>query len=127
MIPTRRNVLICDDDPMIRAALADLLRIELAVEDITLAADADEAIELAQRLAPSVAVLDCRMPGGGGGRAAREIRLRSPHTKILAFSAQSDVHSRTEMRIAGATEYVTKGTTNAEIVDAVRRLLPAQP
>jgi DNA-binding NarL/FixJ family response regulator len=120
--PASLSVLISDDDPMIREALRDVLQAEPDLEVVAVARDTDEAIALAERHAPAVAVLDVRMPGGGGSRAAREIRLRSPGTRILAFSAYGDIGVADEMTSVGVTEYLLKGVTNAEIVAAIRRL-----
>ncbi|WP_059011150.1 response regulator [Streptomyces specialis] len=117
----RVTILVCDDDAMIREALCDVLREERDFEVVGAAADADEAIELATQHQPGVAVVDFRMPGGGA-RAAREILLRSPGTRVLTFSAHADFGAVEEMRRAGVTEYLLKGVPNTEIVATVRRL-----
>ncbi len=114
------RVLISDDDPMIRDALREVLEAEPDIAVVAVAADADEAIALAVRHSPVVAVLDVRMPGGGP-RAAREILQRSPGTRVLAFSAYDDSGTVAEMAHAGTVEYLLKGTPNTEIVAAVRR------
>lgn len=116
------RVLISDDDPMIRDALRDVLESEADIAVVAVARDAEEAITLAERHSPAVAVLDVRMPGGGGPRAAREILQRSPGTRILAFSAYDDVNTVAEMTQAGISEYLMKGAPNVEIIAAVRRV-----
>jgi len=115
------RVMVCDDDPMIREALSEVLEAEPDLIVVGAAADADEAIALAGELAPEVIILDVRMPGGGGPRAAREILYRAPRTRILAFSAYDDSGTVAEMTRAGVVEYLLKGTPNTEIVAAVRR------
>jgi DNA-binding NarL/FixJ family response regulator len=120
-VHTVLRVLISDDDPMIRDALRDVLEAEPDIEVVGTAGDADEAIELAGEHAPAVVVLDVRMPGGGGPRAAREILRRRPGTRILAFSAYDDSGTVAEMMRAGSVEYLLKGASNTEIVAAVRR------
>lgn len=116
------SVVISDDDPMIGDALREVLDSEPDFTVVAVARDADEAIALVERHTPAVVVLDVRMPGGGGARAAREIRLRSPDTGILALSAYSDTGVVAEMRRAGVSEYLVKGVPNREIVAAVRRV-----
>jgi DNA-binding NarL/FixJ family response regulator len=116
------RVLISDDDEMIRAILKELLDEEPDIAVVAVAGDADEAIRLAEHHRPAVAVLDVRMPGGGGARAAREIARCSPDTAILAFSAYADRASMAGLAAAGVTEYLVKGVPNAKIVEAVRRL-----
>ncbi|MEV4599807.1 response regulator transcription factor [Amycolatopsis sp. NPDC049253] len=116
------RVVISDDDDMIRDALREVLDEQPDIEVVGVGRDADDAITLAERHRPAVAVLDVRMPGGGGARAAREIAARCPGTAVLAFSAYSDHASMASLESAGAVEYLTKGVPNREIVAAVRRL-----
>jgi DNA-binding NarL/FixJ family response regulator len=121
-IDGKLTILISDDDALIREVLREVLDAEPDLVVIAVGSDAEEAIALAELHAPAVAILDVRMPGGGGARAAREIRQRSPGTRIIAFSAYDEVAAVDEMRRAGVTEYVVKGVPNAEIITAVRRL-----
>jgi DNA-binding NarL/FixJ family response regulator len=121
-VTARLRLLICDDDLMIRDALRDVVDAEPDLEVVAVAKDTDEAITLAEHHQPAVAVLDIRMPGGGGNRAAREIRHLSPSTQILAFSAYDDTDAITQMRLVGVTEYLTKGAPNVEILATIRRL-----
>ena len=118
-VPLR--VLVADDDPMIRLALSEVLEAEADLQVVAIAEDALQAVDLAQTHNPDVAVLDVRMPGGGGAHAAREIRVRSPRTQLLAFSAYDDSGTVNELKRLGVREYLIKGVTNAEIVAAVRR------
>ncbi|TQM85519.1 response regulator receiver domain-containing protein [Saccharothrix saharensis] len=122
MTDAKLRVVISDDDPMIRDALREVLDAEPDFEVVAVARDADEAIELVERHSPAVVVLDVRMPGGGGGRAAREIRLRWPNTGILALSAFTDRETFREFQSAGVGEHLVKGASNSDIVAAVRRL-----
>ncbi|MGB3438301.1 MAG: response regulator transcription factor [Actinophytocola sp.] len=115
------RVLVADDDPMIRLALSEVLAAETDLQVVAIAEDAVQAVDLAVTHSPDVAVLDVRMPGGGGSHAAREIRLHSPRTQLLAFSAYDDSGTVDELKRLGVREYLVKGVTNAEIVAAVRR------
>jgi DNA-binding NarL/FixJ family response regulator len=121
----RLTVLIGDDEPMIRDVVREVLEAEPDFDVVAVAGDAEEAIRLAERHRPAVAILDVRMPCGGGIRAAREIRWRSPRTRIMAFSAYGDLAVVEDMRSAGAAEYLLKGVPNADLVAAVRRLAAA--
>ncbi|MGC9961839.1 MAG: EAL domain-containing protein [Acidimicrobiales bacterium] len=113
------RVLVADDDPEMRAVLADVVNSDPRLKLIGLAQDAVEAINLARRYEPDVALLDVKMPGGGGGVAAREIHLAAPATAILAFTAHEDETSVSEMLTAGATSYLVKGTSPQRILDAI--------
>lgn len=58
------RVLVADDDPALLDSIASLLEDESAFELVGTAADAEEAIALALRLRPDVALIDVRMPAG---------------------------------------------------------------
>ncbi|UUV31696.1 response regulator transcription factor [Amycolatopsis roodepoortensis] len=120
--PPRLRVLVADDNPVIGDALRALLDSEPDIEVVAVAVDAGEAVALAELLVPEVALLDVRIPGGGGAWMAREIRRRVPHTRLMAFSAHSDTRSIAQMASAGVTEYLVKGSPNTEIVAAIRRV-----
>jgi len=115
------TVLVADDEAMVRAALADALNDHPYVHVIALAGDAAEAVRRAHELRPDVAIVDVRMPGGGGPEAARGIRLHSPGTRIIAHSAFDDVASSNAMLAAGAHEYIVKGAGVRRIISSVLR------
>jgi EAL domain-containing protein (putative c-di-GMP-specific phosphodiesterase class I)/CheY-like chemotaxis protein len=116
---------IADDDPEIRSALADLVGTDPDLELAGQAADAAEAVTLAQEHRPDVFLLDVRMPGGGP-EATRGIRSVSPKTRVIAFSAYEDRTTVMEMLRSGAVSYVTKGSGAGEILDAVGRAMEGQ-
>ncbi|HEV8572930.1 MAG TPA: EAL domain-containing protein, partial [Actinomycetota bacterium] len=118
---SRIRVLIADDDPVLRDALAALIQAEESMELVGVATDAGQVVELAGTLAPDVAVIDVRMPEGGGAAAARGIRQVSPSTRIVALSAYEDRTTVLEMLRAGAVGYVVKGTSTREIAEAISR------
>lgn len=122
----RITVLIAEDEPAVRAALADLIDIEDELELVGTAADAQQAIDLARDHRPDVALVDVKMPAGGGPRAAREIRSLSPTTRVVALSAYEDRTTVLEMLRAGAAGYLVKGTSAGEIVEAIRRSVRGQ-
>jgi EAL domain-containing protein (putative c-di-GMP-specific phosphodiesterase class I) len=121
-VSTRVRVLLADDEPALRDALSDLLGHEPTLALVGAAADADEAVALAQRELPDVALVDVSMPAGGGPRAAREIVRMSPRTRVIALSAFEDRSTVLEMLRAGAVGYLVKGTAGDEIVDSIHRV-----
>jgi EAL domain-containing protein (putative c-di-GMP-specific phosphodiesterase class I)/DNA-binding NarL/FixJ family response regulator len=112
------RTLIADDDAEVRSVLIDIIERADSLVLVGVAEDAQQAIELASRQQPDVALLDVKMPGGGP-RAAREIRASSPKTAIIALSAHEDARSVQEMLAAGAYNYLTKGTSPQELVEAI--------
>lgn len=122
----RIRVLIADDEESVLDVLSALMAAESDLEVAASARDAETAIQLATREQPDVAILDVRMPGGGGPRAAREILRRSPASKVIALSAHEEVDSVLEMLRAGALGYVVKGDSTDAIVRAIHRALEHQ-
>lgn len=121
------RVLVAEDAPVVRRALAALLAAEPGVVVVGAAEDAVEAIELARRELPDVALVDAKMPGGGGPRAVREILLHSPSTVVVALSAHADRESVFQMLDAGAVDYILKGTPANLILSAIDRCRPGAP
>ena len=117
------SVLIADDEPALRGALADLIAHEDDVVLIGTAGDADEAIAIASDSRPDVALVDVSMPAGGGPRAAREIARCSPDTRVIALSAFEDRPTVLEMLRAGAVGYLVKGTTGEEIIGSIQKVM----
>lgn len=119
-------MLIAEDEHAVREALADLVSSDPDMDVVGTAKDADEAIEIAVREKPDVALVDVKMPGGGGPRAAREIRERSPQTHVVALSAYEDRRTVLEMLRAGVVGYIVKGTSAEEILYTIRRSMRGQ-
>jgi EAL domain-containing protein (putative c-di-GMP-specific phosphodiesterase class I)/DNA-binding NarL/FixJ family response regulator len=115
------RVMIADDEEGIRDALSSLLDDDEQISVVGTGRDADQAIAIAAREHPDVALLDVRMPRGGGPRAAREIAQVSPGTELIALSANDDLDDIRAMVRAGAGAYLVKGEGSAEIVDAIHR------
>ncbi len=121
MVPVSNEgirVLIADDDPTLRGMLAMLVEAHAGGVCVGAVGGASEAIELAIREQPDVALVDVRMPGGGAAAAAG-IKLRSPRTKVIALSAHDDRATVLEMLEAGAVGYLVKGASAEAITDAI--------
>lgn len=120
----RPAVLVADDDPAVQSALIALIsRRAPGVHVAGCAADADEAVALASRTRPAVALIDVHMPAGGGARATAEILRVSPRTKVLAISASADRSAVVGMLEAGASGYIVKGCSGKEILGAIASAL----
>lgn len=116
----RIRVVIVEDESQMRAALADLIRGDPSLELLGTAGDAEEAVRLARRSKPDVALIDVRIPGGGGKRAAREIREGVPSARVVAITAFEDRDAILDMLRAGAVGYLTKDTPPNRILQAIR-------
>jgi EAL domain-containing protein (putative c-di-GMP-specific phosphodiesterase class I)/CheY-like chemotaxis protein len=115
------RVIFADDEDLILEALSLVISSDPAIHLVGTAHDTDEAIDLARSEAPDVALVDVRMPGGGGTKAAREIRRCSPNTQVLAYSSHQDPDLVLAMLRAGAIGYVSKDEPNEEVLRAIHR------
>ena len=114
------RLLIADDHPTFREGLSRLLEDEEDLECVAKSADGMEAVKLAEKLRPDVAIIDVSMPNLNGIEAAKQIRAACPATAILmvsAFDYQSYILASLQ---AGATGYMSKDTPLADLVRAIR-------
>jgi two-component system response regulator MprA len=114
------RVLVVDDDPAVRSAIARALRVDYDVGEAVDGADA-----LAQHAAtPADAiVLDLLMPEIGGLDVCRSLRRRSDPVPVLVVTARDAVDDRVEGLDAGADDYLVKPFAVEELRARVRALL----
>jgi EAL domain-containing protein (putative c-di-GMP-specific phosphodiesterase class I) len=116
------TVMLADDEPALITALTELFSHEDRLRLIGTAADAEEAIKVAETGRPDVALIDVRMPQGGGPHAARGISRVSPTTRVIALSAYEDRTNVLEMLRAGAVGYLVKSTTAEDLVRGIEKV-----
>jgi FixJ family two-component response regulator len=110
-------VFVIDDDPSIRAALADLLR---SVGLDVLLFESTQAFLASKRPdAPSCIVLDVRLPGPGGLDLQRKLASSSDHPPIVFITGHGDVPMCVQAMKDGAIEFLTKPFRDQELLDAI--------
>jgi two-component system response regulator MprA len=115
------RVLLVEDDRGVRESLARALSIEgYAVES---APDGIEAMQVVDKVAPDVIVLDVMMPVMDGLEVARRIRSRGDRTPILMLTARHEVTDRVAGLDAGADDYLVKPFALDELLARLRALL----
>ena len=102
------RILIADDHEMIRRGLRDILEQHEGWQVCTEASNGREAIELAQKTRPDVAVLDLAMPELNGLEATRHIKKALPHTEVLIFTMHEIEEQVRDVLSAGARGYLLK-------------------
>ena len=116
------RVLLVDDQPLIRSGFRALLEEEDDLQVVAEAGDGEEALELARRLLPDVALIDISMPGVDGIEATRRIAadpaLGSVHVVILTNYGW-DEHVFDALR-AGAAGFLVKDIEPEDFLHAVR-------
>lgn len=121
----RYRVVIADDHPAMRLALAELLGGHPLLQIVAVAADADEAITCCTSHRPDIALLDAAMPRGGGARAAAVISAELPATRVVCLTAYTDERTRLEMLRSGASAVLHKGSGEDIAERLVELCIPA--
>ena len=116
------SVLLVDDHQIVRQGLRLLLERE-GFDVVAEAADGHEAVQMAGRLRPDVAVLDFVMPLLNGLDASLQIQRESPQTKSILLTMYTEDHYVLEAFRNGLRGYVIKTQAAADLVRAIREVL----
>jgi len=111
-------LLVVDDDPAIRSALAEELA--AAGYEVLQAADGERGAALAERADPDLVITDLAMPGLDGFALVRRLRRRST-VPILVLSVRGAEEDKVRALDLGADDYVTKPFSARELIDRGRR------
>jgi DNA-binding NarL/FixJ family response regulator len=121
------RVVLVDDHPMWRDGVrADLDR-DGRSRVVGEASTAAEGVEVAGRERPDVVLMDLNLPGLPGTTAIRRIAERQPGLRMLVLSASAAEADVLEAVKAGASGYLLKSTTGAELADAVQQVAAGEP
>ena len=119
-----QTVLVIEDEAPLRANLARILSAE--GYQVAVAADGDEGVRRAREARPDLVICDILMPRMDGFGVLATLRSR-PETAAVPFlflTASADKEDLARGLKSGANEYVTKPFRIADLLAAVRRLLP---
>jgi CheY-like chemotaxis protein len=118
------NILLVDDHPVMRALLRQVLEAYPDIVIVAEAEDGEEAVRLATKFQPDVAIIDLHLPRLSGAQATKLIRLQSPCTAIIGLTAGEPDDREMEIISAGASAVLNKADVFQElhrsIVKAVR-------
>ncbi len=118
------KILIADDSAILRDRLAGLLHDLDGIESIEQAEDTTKARELVQKMKPDVAILDVRIPKGGGIDLLRDIRRRAhPSTTIIMPTNYAFAETRDKCIGGGANYFFDKSTEFMKVVAVLREML----
>src|SRR5438876_9616560 len=113
------RILLVDDHPLTRSALAGLLA-QHGFDVVGEAADGEEAIECAGRLRPDLVLLDLSMPGLDGLSALPRLREAAPDCEVVVLTASGTEENLLGAIRAGAAGYLLKSEPPARIVEFLR-------
>ena len=117
------KILIADDSTVVRDRLVTLLTDVNGIEVVGQAKDATEARDLAEELRPDVAILDLRMPKGGGADVLREIKKLNPTPKVIILTNYPHAENRKKCIDRGADYFFDKSTEFKKVVAVLRGML----
>jgi two-component system nitrate/nitrite response regulator NarL len=113
------TILIVDDHPLTREALAGLLA-QHGFEVVGSASDGEEAVEAAGRLQPRLVLLDLSMPGLSGLQALPRIREAAPGCEVVVLTASGTEENLLGAIRGGAAGYLLKSESPERIVEFLR-------
>ena len=116
------RLLVADDHPLMRDGIVHSLQVQPGWLVVAQADNCEQAVALARKTQPDVALIDLSMPGLGGIEVVRLITSEVPATRVVVLTASSDSDQLLAALKAGALAYVLKGVAALELRDVVRRV-----
>lgn len=116
------TVLLVEDHTLVRQGLRRILESEPTLRIVGESGNGHEAVQMAGKLLPDIAIVDISLPSLNGIEATRQIRRSSPRTSVLILSMHTDdAYVRRSLR-AGARGYLVKDADDHDLVRAVTAL-----
>ena len=114
------RILVADDHPIVRDGLVAILSTQADLEVVAQAGSGQQTLEQVAQTEPDVVLLDLEMPEMDGVAVLRRLRVDSPQTRVIIFTA-FDTDERILAAVqAGAQGYLLKGAPRDEVFNAVR-------
>jgi len=117
------TVLIVDDHEVLRLGLQALLKRVAGMTVVGEVGTGREAVEAVRRLAPTVVLLDLRLPDVNGIDVCREIRDIAPACKVLVLTSYVDDEAAMATILAGAQGYLLKNVLGDDLVRAIEHVV----
>jgi DNA-binding NarL/FixJ family response regulator len=113
------TVVVIDDHVLFRTGLRELLEQE-EIRVVGEASTAEAGLEVIERQAPDVAIVDLNLPRMSGQNAIRQIATIAPRTQVLVLTISADEADVTDAVLAGACGYLLKDASVGDIASGVR-------
>lgn len=121
--PPRLRILLVDDQPLFRRALATLIGGQFDLSVVGEAEDGLDALEKVRALRPDIVVMDVEMPRARGVEGVRAIRGAGFDTKIVMLTVSEDDEDLLDSIKAGANGYLLKNVRPEQLFDDLRGLM----
>lgn len=116
------RLLLVDDHPVMRAALANLLAFEPDFSVVGEADDGPAALRLWRERKPDVCLLDVTMAGMDGFETLRRLRAIAADARVVMLTSSDSTEDMEHALAAGAQGYLTKNIVYDELVAAIREV-----
>lgn len=113
------NVLIVDDQALIRDGLKTILELEKDIKVVGTCKNGVEAVKMTQVLSPDVVLLDIRMPEMDGVEAVKIIKNNHPEVKVIMLTTFNDEEYIIEALAGGANGYLLKDTEIDKLLETI--------
>ncbi len=120
------RVVLADDHAVVRKGIREYLAEDPTINVVGEAGDGAEAVTLVAAQRPDVAVFDIQMPQLNGLEATRRVKQQRPETRVLILTAYDDDPYIFAALQAGASGYLLKTASPAELVQAVHALMAGE-
>lgn len=120
------RLMIVDDHEVVRLGMRAAFELEADIHIVGEARNGAEAIAKVSVLDPQVILMDVRMDKMDGIEACREIKSRHPQIAILMITSFTDDEAMTASILAGASGYLLKNVSRAELLKAIRAVAAGQ-
>ena len=121
------RIMVADDHEVVRKGLVALLAQRPDWQICAEATNGREAVKLALKFRPNVAILDLSMPELNGLEATRQIRHEVPETEVLVFSMYENEQFVRDLLAAGARGYVLKSDVATQLITAIETVARHKP
>lgn len=117
------NILVVDDNDMVRRSLGLFLNSQADFHMLGIAANGKEAVDFCEEHNPDVILMDINMPIMDGIEATEIIRQRWPDMRILVLSSLHDEGKIQQVLDAGANSFLHKASSIDELAQAIHQVM----
>ena len=119
--PNKSNILIVDDEPLVRRALCEILSMEgFAVH---MAQSAEEALDIADKVKCDMVISDMNLPHMNGFDLLGRIKKLHPETEVILITGYGSIEAAVKAMKNGAFDYITKPIIESEIKMIIDKIL----
>jgi DNA-binding NarL/FixJ family response regulator len=116
------SVSIVEDNEKLRGTLARVLNRADGFSCVSQYPSAEDALKDLPNVKPDVVLMDINLPGMNGVECVRQLKKILPQVQIMMLTVYEDTENIFDALTAGASGYLLKRTTGAELLNAIREV-----